>query len=303
MHQSVLLSEAIDALKVDPAGCYIDGTMGAGGHSQAILQQLGGSGQLLGYDKDPQVLFQTVKRINDDRLLAKNAAFSQIGADLDALGLQGKVDGILLDLGVSSMQLDQAERGFSFRHDGPLDMRMNPHKGIAAHEWLADCEERELADVLWRYGDERRSRAIARAVIAYRQHASITTTAVLSEIVQSVISPRYGQKHPATRTFQAIRIYINQELHELEAVLPQCATGLAPGGRLVVISFHSLEDRRVKQFMSPPNHPVGRFEMNLTEQTKELHSMDYVARVVPSQKELARNPRARSAVMRIAEKR
>jgi len=250
LHRPVLLDQVLDALKIKSDGLYIDGTFGRGGHTAALLDRLGVQGQLLAFDKDPDALECAADRFRgESRLIMRHGSFGNLGTVVSELGWQGKVDGILLDLGVSSPQLDDAERGFSFLNEGPLDMRMNPQEGISAGEWLAGASERDIADVLWRYGEERCSRRIARTIVATRGDSPITTTSGLARLIAAAVPGRDFKKHPATRSFQAIRIFINHELEDLQSVLPQVVEVLAPGGRLAVISFHSLEDRIVKRFI------------------------------------------------------
>ncbi|WP_455234121.1 16S rRNA (cytosine(1402)-N(4))-methyltransferase RsmH [Thiogranum longum] len=304
LHRPVLLDQVLDALRVKPDGFYIDGTFGRGGHAAAVLGRLGTAGRLLAFDKDPDALRFAERHFeNEARLIMRHGSFRNLSAAVSELGWQGKVDGVLLDLGVSSPQLDDAERGFSFLKQGPLDMRMNPDTGRSACEWLADAPEREIADVLWKYGEERHSRRIARAIVKARTESPITTTGELSQLIASAVPRREPGKHPATRSFQAIRIFINQELDELEAVLPQVVDALAPGGRLAVISFHSLEDRIVKRFIRdqhrgpqlPPGLPVlpQAYAARLRPVGKPLHA---------DEAEIKENPRARSAVLRVAER-
>jgi len=304
LHRPVLLDQVLDALKIKSDGLYIDGTFGRGGHTAALLDRLGVQGQLLAFDKDPDALECAADRFRGEpRLIMRHGSFGNLGTVVSELGWQGKVDGILLDLGVSSPQLDDAERGFSFLNEGPLDMRMNPQEGISAGEWLAGASERDIADVLWRYGEERCSRRIARTIVATRGDSPITTTSGLARLIAAAVPGRDFKKHPATRSFQAIRIFINHELEDLQSVLPQVVEALAPGGRLAVISFHSLEDRIVKRFIRdqyrgpqlPPDLPVMPAE--------------YMPRLKPVGKQIRAdrievqiNPRARSAVLRVAER-
>lgn len=303
-HKPVLLEEALTALKIKPDGIYVDGTFGRGGHSQAILELLGSDAKLLAFDKDPQAI-ATANTIaaNDPRLHVKQGSFTQLKASINELGWQGKVDGIFLDLGVSSPQLDDAERGFSFQYDGPLDMRMDPEHGMSASQWLASADEKDIMQVLFDYGEERFARRIARAIVEKRQEQPISTTKQLASIVAAANPSHEKGKNPATRSFQAIRIFINQELDDLKTCLSQAVDLLAPGGRLVVISFHSLEDRIVKRFMReqskgddyPLDLPVTHVQLN--------QRMKIIGKAVKAGRaELQENPRARSAVMRIAER-
>jgi 16S rRNA (cytosine1402-N4)-methyltransferase len=304
LHRPVLLSEVLDALRVKPNGFYVDGTFGRGGHAGAILERLGAGGRLLAFDKDPQaVAFATRRFADESRLLMRRGSFINLASVVSELGWQGKVDGILFDLGVSSPQLDDAERGFSFLKPGSLDMRMNPEAGRSASQWLAEAGEREIAEVLWKYGEERYSRRIARSIVAVRETAPIETTQQLAELIAQAVPGRERHKHPATRSFQAIRIFINRELEELETALPQAADALAPGGRLAVISFHSLEDRIVKRFIRdqqrgpqlPPDLPVlpAAYAPRLQAVGKPVY---------PGAQEVENNARARSAVLRVAER-
>lgn len=302
-HQPVLLQPAIDNLNIKADGIYIDGTFGRGGHSQAILEQLNESGRLIAIDKDPSAVAVAKERFaNDPRFEIVHRSYKDIAEIAKEAGVFGKVDGILLDLGVSSPQLDEADRGFSFMQDGPLDMRMDTSQGQSAAEWIARASDKEIAQVLKEYGEERFAKRIARAIVAARQETPITTTGQLSKIVKEA-NPKWEQhKHPATRSFQAIRIFINEELSALEPSLEHSVETLAQAGRLVVISFHSLEDRVVKRFMRrlasgelPKGLPVTIEEMNAP--------LKLVCKAIkPTESEVADNPRARSAVMRVGEK-
>ena len=303
LHQPVLLAEVLAALRVRPEGIYLDGTFGRGGHSRAILAGLGPRGRLLAMDRDPDAVAAGM-RIEDRRFVIERGSFADMGDMLQNHGVQGAVDGILLDLGVSSPQLDDAARGFSFQHDGPLDMRMDPERGEPASAWLARIGAEELADVLWRLGEERYSRRIARAVVAARDLAPIETTARLASVVAGAVPRREPGKHPATRTFQAIRIHINRELDALRQGLEAAVPALAPSGRLAVISFHSLEDRIVKRFLRDRSRPVDDLPPDLPVRgappAAELHLVGKPRR--PGSDEVAANPRARSAVLRVAER-
>ncbi|MFN3543255.1 MAG: 16S rRNA (cytosine(1402)-N(4))-methyltransferase RsmH [Thiobacillus sp.] len=301
-HVPVLAHEAVAALAIRPDGVYVDGTFGRGGHSRLILQALGPAGRLIALDRDPAAI-RAGESVRDARLTLKRAAFSRLGAVLDELGV-AKVDGILLDVGVSSPQLDDAARGFSFRFDAPLDMRMDPDEGVSAADWLATADEGEISEVIREYGEERFAKSIARALVAARQKEAIRTTGRLAGIVAAAVKRREPGQHPATRTFQAIRIHINRELEELKVVLPQCVDRLNPGGRLAVISFHSLEDRIVKRFMreealgeqAPRKLPIPAAML-------KPGRLKLVGRAQhASEAEVAANPRARSAVLRVAER-
>ena len=305
-HQSVLLQEAIQGLNIQPEGIYIDATFGRGGHSKALMQQLAPKGRLIAIDQDPEAVSAAKGYFSQEKSFQiVHETFAAMEHIATKEGVKGLVNGILFDLGVSSPQLDNAERGFSFLRNGPLDMRMDNSRGISASEWLAIVDEESLISVLREYGEERFARRIARAIIAKRVDQSIETTRQLSEIVSNAI-PRSKQekhKHPATRSFQAIRIFINKELEAIETALEQSLRVLSPGGRLVVISFHSLEDRIVKRFMRqqargkslPKGLPVKESEL---EKTIKIIGKAMKA----SKQEVLDNSRARSAVLRIAEK-
>jgi 16S rRNA (cytosine1402-N4)-methyltransferase len=304
LHRPVLLDQVLDALQIRSDGLYIDGTFGRGGHTAALLEKLGAQARLLVFDKDPDAMAFAADRFRgESRLIMRHGSFGNLGSVVSELGWQGRVDGILLDLGVSSPQLDDAERGFSFLGEGPLDMRMNPGVGVSASDWLAAASERDIADVLWKYGEERYARRIARSVVLARVESPITTTSQLARLIAASVPRHEFKKHPATRSFQAIRIFINHELEDLESVLPQAVEALAPGGRLAVISFHSLEDRMVKRFIRdqhqgprlPPDLPV------LPEQYRP--TLKPVGKPIrPERNEVESNPRARSAVLRVAER-
>jgi 16S rRNA (cytosine1402-N4)-methyltransferase len=301
VHATVLLNEAVEMLQIKPEGVYVDCTYGRGGHSRQILKTLGPQGRLIALDKDPMAV-AAAQIIRDARFQIVHRKFEDFRDVLSELNVE-KVDGVLLDLGVSSPQLDDAQRGFSFRFDAPLDMRMDTSHGVTAAQWLATVDEGFLAEVISDYGEERFARKIARALVASRQESPINTTRQLSEIVAQTVRTREPGKNPATRTFQAIRIYINGELEELESVLPQCVDKLKIGGRLAVISFHSLEDRIVKRFMRdmaqgdklPRNLPIRAVDI-------PLGKLRLVGKAIQaSAQELEINPRARSAVLRVAE--
>ncbi|WP_165857072.1 16S rRNA (cytosine(1402)-N(4))-methyltransferase RsmH [Marinobacter sp. JSM 1782161] len=303
-HLSVLLDEAVDGLVVRPDGRYVDGTFGRGGHSRLILERLSGDGELLGIDKDPEAI--TVGRelaSADSRFRIGHGSFAELPRFLEDAGWNG-ISGMLMDLGVSSPQLDDAGRGFSFMRQGPLDMRMNPEQAPSAAEWLNSAPEAEIADVIFQYGEERFSRRIARAVVEQRAETPLSTTRELAELVSAAVPRKEKHKHPATRTFQAIRIFINRELEDLETGLRAAVDCLEPGGRLVVISFHSLEDRMVKRFMRDlargPQLPRGLPVK--ADQTESDFRLVGKARKAETD-EVADNVRARSAVMRIIERR
>jgi 16S rRNA (cytosine1402-N4)-methyltransferase len=305
MHITVLLHEAVDALEIKPDGIYVDGTFGYGGHSRLILERLGKDGRLIAFDKDLSAVTEG-RVIKDVGFHIVHSRFSRIQEELQKLGVS-QVDGVLLDLGVSSPQLEDASRGFSFRLNGPLDMRMDTSQGQTATEWIASVSEAQLGEVIKNYGEERFAKRIARAVVATRSRQPIVTTLQLAEIVATAVRSRKQNQNPATRTFQAIRIYLNQELEELSLSLPQCVELLNPGGRLVIISFHSLEDRIVKRFMRAAANP-GLLPRRLPIRNKEMQNFSpqklrLVGKAVrPRENEVAVNPRARSAVMRVAER-
>ncbi len=303
-HQSVLLKQAVDALAIKAGGLYVDATFGRGGHSRAILQQLDKNGQLIAIDRDPEaVAFGKEEFASDKRFEIIHDSFANLGKIMAARDKLGKVDGILLDLGVSSPQLDIAERGFSFLRDGPLDMRMNTSSGISAGQWIAETDEKDIAQVLWKYGEERFSRRIAKAIVSERASQAIETTHQLANIIEAAVPKKDKNKHPATRSFQAIRIEINNELDEIEQVLESSIEVLSAKGRLSVISFHSLEDRIVKRFIRDQTRgqKIPR-EIPITEtQTGPLKGLS--KGIKATEDEIRNNPRARSAVLRIAEKR
>ncbi len=300
----VLLGPAIAGLNLKADGWYIDGTFGRGGHSGAILEGLGANGRLLAIDQDPQAIDNANPALKSDpRLELINGKFSEVKRYAIERNVLGKVDGLLLDLGVSSPQLDEAERGFSFRSDGPLDMRMDPGHGQSAAEWLNRVEERSLRKVLQQLGEERNASRIARAIVAARAIAPIRRTSELAEIVRSAVPARGQKKHPATKTFQAIRIFINDELAELEKALEASIDLLAPGGRLCVISFHSLEDRRVKRFMRNASREPEQYRglPNIPQEFQPPFKLVGKA-ISPTDEEIAVNVRARSSRLRIAER-
>lgn len=305
LHRPVLLDEALDGLAVQPEGIYLDGTFGRGGHAAAILERLSPNGRLYAIDKDPQAVRCAQERFGQDaRFHIERGTFAMLGQLAREQGIAGRLSGILLDLGVSSPQLDDPDRGFSFQKDGPLDMRMDPDAGQSAADWLAQAGEDEIATVLREYGEERFARRIARAITERRKTQPLCTTQQLADLIAAAVPSRERNKHPATRSFQALRIQVNQELNDLDSALTQAVDVLAPGGRLAVISFHSLEDRKVKRFLRkesqgeqlPPDLPVmgdanaGRLRL--------------IGKAIKAgEAELAANPRARSAVLRVAERR
>jgi 16S rRNA (cytosine1402-N4)-methyltransferase len=303
-HETVLLHEAVAALVTDPDGFYVDGTFGRGGHSRLILQRLGPRGRLLGIDKDPQAVAAGNQLAGEDgRFAMMRGSFAEVSDLLGQRAGTRSLAGLLLDLGVSSPQLDQAERGFSFNKDGALDMRMDPERGLSAAEWLAQAEEGEIARVLKEYGEERFARRMARAIVAARAQAPIRTTLQLAKIVAEANPAWEKGKHPATRAFQAIRIHINRELDDLARLLEQVPELLAIGGRLVVISFHSLEDRMVKRFIRQQqrgDEVPSYIPVTAIESRQRLRAIGKP--VYAGEAEVAANPRARSAVMRVAER-
>jgi len=304
VHTPVLLEESLEALAIKSDGMYVDGTFGRGGHTRALLARLGAAGRLLALDRDPDAIAVAQPLAERDRrLTVERAPFSMLGKVVRCLGLSGAVNGVLLDIGVSSPQLDCPERGFSFSADGPLDMRMDTDVGESAAQWLAHAKETEIAQVLRDYGEERFAKRIARAIGRARSESPILTTRRLAAIVAAASPSREPGKHPATRTFQAIRIHVNRELDELRACLADVCELLAAGGRLVVISFHSLEDRIVKRFIREQARGE-QFPRGVPVMAHETHAcLRPIGKAVrASQREVALNPRARSAVMRAAER-
>jgi len=305
LHKSVLLDESLEGLIQQTDGFYIDGTFGRGGHSSAILQALSPQGQLLATDKDLDALNspQAKTLLNDSRLELAHSSFAELRELLSGQGRLGQADGILLDLGVSSPQLDVAERGFSFMKDGPLDMRMDASQGESAAQWLARVEERELTMVLRDYGEEKFARRIASEIVLQREETPLQTTGALAKLIEGVVKKREPGKHPATRSFQAIRIKVNRELDDLEQLLGDAASILKTGGRLVVISFHSLEDRIVKRFMREQSRGiVVPRHMPMPLEQEKLNFKCIGKAIKASRDEVAVNVRSRSAVLRIAEK-
>ncbi|MBK6288669.1 MAG: 16S rRNA (cytosine(1402)-N(4))-methyltransferase RsmH [Gammaproteobacteria bacterium] len=300
MHTPVMLQEAVDFLVTNSTGKYVDATFGRGGHTGAILERLAAQGRLLAIDRDPQAIAWGSSRFaHEPRLSLEQASFADLGMLLERHGLAEGVDGVLLDLGVSSPQLDDAGRGFSFMQDGPLDMRMDPGHGFSAAQWLARARAEEIEKVLREYGEERFARRMAAAIVRERAVAPISTTARLAEILTQANPAWEKGKHPATRGFQAIRIFINGELEALASALQQAMLALATGGRLVVISFHSLEDRIVKRFMRDNSRAAGYVGLPGSMQP-QLRRIGKALRA--SGEEVRHNPRARSAVLRVAEK-
>jgi len=304
LHRPVLLDEVLEALKLVPDGVYLDATFGRGGHAGAILSRLGSEGRLMAMDKDPDAIRRATEIFGGDiRFTMQQGSFAMLKTFMESQGLSGKVNGILLDLGVSSPQLDNPQRGFSFKHSGPLDMRMNPDEGITAAMWLKTAKQDEIAKVLREYGEERYANRIARAIVEYRATTPIQTTGQLATIVAKANPAWEKGKDPATRTFQALRIFINRELEDLQTCLGQVLDMLAVSGRLVVISFHSLEDRIVKRFMRQHSRgdefPAG-VPVKAADQRPRLRRIGKA--ISPDEDEVFDNPRARSAIMRVAEK-
>ncbi len=304
-HLSVLLDESLTGLDIKPDGIYLDATFGRGGHSRHILERLSDNGRLIAIDRDPAAIDAAAPLLADPRFSIHHSPFSALQEVAESLDLVGKIDGILMDLGVSSPQLDDAERGFSFMREGPLDMRMDTSKGISAAEWLAKADEQDIAQVIKEFGEEKFGKRIAHAIVNTRQNTPITTTLQLADLIDEAVPVKDKFKHPATRSFQGIRIYINSELDEIKTGLKAALKTLAPGGRLAVISFHSLEDRLVKRFVReqsrgldvPAGLPIMQAEIDATKAMKAVGKA-----IKPSKHELEQNVRARSSVLRVAEK-
>lgn len=303
-HRPVLLEEVIENLVMNPDGIYVDGTFGRGGHSRAILARLSENGRLIALDRDPEAIASAGNDLKQDpRFSLIQSSFSRLGDVISQAGFAELVDGVLLDLGVSSPQLDDPERGFSFMKKGALDMRMDPMRGQSAATWLGKVDESELADIIYQYGEERFSRRIARAIVSARQVMPIEKTEQLVQIILNAVPKKEKHKHGATRTFQAIRIFINDELNELVSVLPQCLNLLKIQGRLAVISFHSLEDRIVKRFIQQESRgPKVSKYIPITREQKQNRLNPILKPIKPTDAEVISNPRSRSAILRIAEK-
>jgi 16S rRNA (cytosine1402-N4)-methyltransferase len=306
-HTSVLLEECIEALNIQPSGIYIDATFGRGGHSQRVLDVLGEDGRLIGFDRDPQAIAVGEKLAEkDSRFTIVHSPFGDMTSVLEGMDLNGQIDGVLMDLGVSSPQLDQAERGFSFNKDGPLDMRMDTSRGMSAMDWLASAEEQDIAQVLKEFGEEKFGKRIAHHIVNTRQETPITRTLQLAKLIDEAMPVKDKFKHPATRSFQGIRIYINAELEQLRIGLKAATGAVKSGGRLAIISFHSLEDRMVKRFMKEQSqgrvYPVG---LPITQdQIDEDRVLKLIGKAIkPTKDEIDVNVRSRSAVLRVAEKR
>ncbi|MBS0434015.1 MAG: 16S rRNA (cytosine(1402)-N(4))-methyltransferase RsmH [Proteobacteria bacterium] len=299
-HTTVLLAEAIESLLTTPDGVYVDGTFGRGGHSRALLARLSPRGRLIAFDRDPEAVAAARSTIVDARFAIEHAPFSELKQRLAARGVPA-IDGLLLDLGVSSPQIDNPARGFSFRHDAPLDMRMDPTRGESAADFLARAEERHIAEVIREHGEERFAVPIAKALVARRESGNpVRTTGQLSEVVARAVKTREPGQDPATRTFQGLRIHVNAELEELEQGLKSGVELLKPTGRLVVISFHSLEDRIVKTFIARESR--SEVDRRAPFAPEKPHRLKALARIKPSEAEVRANPRSRSAVMRVAER-
>jgi len=303
-HVPVLLGPVLEGLRIKGDGLYVDGTFGRGGHSGEILKALGSDGRLIAIDRDPDAVAAVVPTLNDDpRFELIRGEFAELGNIIRRKGLEGQVDGLLLDLGVSSPQLDEADRGFSFMRDGPLDMRMDPDSGISAAEWLARVEQRDLTRVLRQYGEERSARRIAAAIVAARDSAAITRTQQLADVVAAAAPRRGAKKHPATKTFQAIRIFINRELEQLERLLADSIAMLALGGRLCVISFHSLEDRIVKRFIRDSSRVPEQYRGLPDIPVEHRPALKPIGKAIKAtEAEIVANVRARSAHLRVAER-
>ena len=305
-HTSVLLQECLDGLAIKPDGIYIDATFGRGGHSGEILKQLGSNGRLIAFDRDPQAIEAAARFAEDSRFEIVHSAFGDMADVIEQMGLTQQIDGVLMDLGVSSPQLDDAERGFSFLRDGPLDMRMDTSRGMSAADWLNSADEQDITQVIKEFGEEKFGKRIAHAIVNYRKEQPLSRTSELVTIIDQAMPVKDKFKHPATRTFQGIRIYINAELEQLRVGLKAATNVLRSGGRMAIISFHSLEDRLVKRFMKeqskgksfPPGLPVTQAEIDADK------VLILIGRAIkPGDQELKHNVRSRSAVLRVAEKR
>ena len=303
-HVPVLLEPVLEGLAIKEDGIYVDGTFGRGGHSGAILERLGKQGRLLAIDRDPDAIAAAKQSLtSDERVTLIRGEIAQLASCMGKGGVSGQVDGLLFDLGVSSPQLDEAERGFSFLRDGPLDMRMDPDAGLSASDWLQSVEEKDLKRILFKFGEERDAARIARAIVAARNEAAIASTTQLAEIVSSVVPAHTRKKHPATKTFQAIRIFVNDELGQIEAALQQSLDVLKRGGRLCVISFHSLEDRIVKRFMRDASRESEQYRGMPDVPQEHQPKLRLIGKAITaSAEEIAANVRARSATLRIAER-
>ena len=303
-HKPVLLDEVLEALDIRANGFYIDATFGRGGHSRAILQQLGQEGQLLAFDKDPAAVTSLATELaTDSRFTIVQGSFTMLMQQVEQRKMVGEVAGILFDFGVSSPQLDDPQRGFSFRYDAPLDMRMDPSSGMPVAKWLNSADEKDIADVIYKYGEERASRRIAHAIVNDRVEQPFTHTRQLADLIQRLLPGKKKDIHPATKTFQALRIFINRELEDIEQVLPQAVAALGKGGRLAAISFHSLEDRIVKRFIRDESRlPSIPFAIQVMPDDSQVSLRPVGKKQRASATEISTNPRARSAVLRVAEK-
>ena len=301
-HDSVLFNESLEGLNINPNGVYVDATLGRGGHTKGLLDQLGNSGKVIAFDQDIEAINYAKANLNDSRLTSVHSNFSKLEYELDNLNLLGKINGILMDLGISSPQIDNANRGFSFNKDGPLDMRMDQTQKLTAAIWLRECSEIEIANALYNYGDEKRSRIIAITIKKYLQNNEINTTLDLANLISTVVKPGKN-KHPATRSFQAIRIVINDELKKLSEALDQSIGALSTNGRLAIITFHSIEDRIVKQFIRKHSRPKELLKgLPIRTDDNSQCILKDLGKIKPSRQEILSNRRSRSAILRLVEK-
>jgi 16S rRNA (cytosine1402-N4)-methyltransferase len=301
-HDSVLFNESLEGLNINPNGVYVDATFGRGGHTKGLLDQLGNSGKVIAFDQDIEAINYAKANLNDSRLTSVHSNFSKLEYELDNLNLLGKINGILMDLGISSPQIDNANRGFSFNKDGPLDMRMDQTQKLTAAIWLRECSEIEIANALYNYGDEKRSRIIALTIKKYLQNNEINTTLDLANLISTVVKPGKN-KHPATRSFQAIRIVINDELKKLSEALDQSIGALSTNGRLAIITFHSIEDRIVKQFIRKHSRPKELLKgLPIRTDDNSQCILKDLGKIKPSRQEILSNRRSRSAILRLVEK-
>jgi 16S rRNA (cytosine1402-N4)-methyltransferase len=301
-HDSVLFNESLEGLNINPNGVYVDATLGRGGHTKGLLDQLGNSGKVIAFDQDIEAINYAKENLNDSRLTSVHSNFSKLEYELDNLNLLGKINGILMDLGISSPQIDNANRGFSFNKDGPLDMRMDQTQKLTAAIWLRECSEIEIANALYNYGDEKRSRIIALTIKKYLQNNEINTTLDLANLISTVVKPGKN-KHPATRSFQAIRIVINDELNKLSEALDQSIGALSTNGRLAIITFHSIEDRIVKQFIRKHSRPKELLKgLPIRTDDNSQCILKDLGKIKPSRQEILSNRRSRSAILRLVEK-
>ena len=301
-HDSVLFNESLEGLNINPNGVYVDATLGRGGHTKGLLDQLGNSGKVIAFDQDIEAINYAKENLNDSRLTSVHSNFSKLEYELDNLNLLGKINGILMDLGISSPQIDNANRGFSFNKDGPLDMRMDQTQKLTAAIWLRECSEIEIANALYNYGDEKRSRIIALTIKKYLQNNEINTTLDLANLISTVVKPGKN-KHPATRSFQAIRIVINDELKKLSEALDQSIGALSTNGRMAIITFHSIEDRIVKQFIRKHSRPKELLKgLPIRTDDNSQCILKDLGKIKPSRQEILSNRRSRSAILRLVEK-